>query len=313
MTSRVVPACGETIATSRRASSFISVDLPTFGGPAIATTSPSRSRSLRPCAASTSSISPSSASIFASAGAISSAGTSPSSEKSMPASISADASMIRARQSRARSPSRPFSWRSAWRRCRSVSAWIRSSRPSASVRSSFPFSNARRVNSPGSAARTSSNRRERRKQRRQHRAAAMDVKLRDVLAGRAGRPGNHNTSRVVDRLLSGVPQQARACQPRRRHLPGQRGQRGAGLRPRYPYDRNRARRPARRQGENGLLTWMHRLFVSEPLRTQRNFGSCPSRTGSSPSGATNAAALLQHFFNSFCCGDCVQTAGLRQQ
>ena len=43
----------------------------------------------RPCAASTSVISPSSALIFSSAGAINSAGTSPSSEKSMPASISA--------------------------------------------------------------------------------------------------------------------------------------------------------------------------------------------------------------------------------
>ena len=62
MMSRVVPACGETIATSRRASWFISVDLPTFGGPAIATTSPSRRRSLWPCAARTSSISASSAS-----------------------------------------------------------------------------------------------------------------------------------------------------------------------------------------------------------------------------------------------------------
>ena len=59
--------------------------------------------------------------------------------------------MIRARQSRALSPSSPFNWRSAWRRCRSVSAWMRSSRPSASVRSSLPFSKARRVNSPGSA------------------------------------------------------------------------------------------------------------------------------------------------------------------
>ena len=36
---------------------LISVDLPAFGGPAIATTRPSRSRSLRPCAASTSAIS----------------------------------------------------------------------------------------------------------------------------------------------------------------------------------------------------------------------------------------------------------------
>ena len=76
----------------------------------------------------------------------------------MPASISADGfDNLSARESRARSPSRPLSWRNAWRRWRSVSAWIRSSRPSASVRSSLPFSKPRRVNSPSSAGRTFSN------------------------------------------------------------------------------------------------------------------------------------------------------------
>ena len=95
--------------------------------------------------------------------------------------------MIRARQSRALSPSSPFNWRSAWRRCRSVSAWMRSSRPSASVRSSLPFSKARRVNSPGSAGAHIFESRQRREQCRQHRASAMDVKFGDVFAGRAGR------------------------------------------------------------------------------------------------------------------------------
>ena len=59
---------------------------------------------------------------LASAGAISSAGTSPSSEKSMPASISAEASMMLLAPVARSSPSRPFNCRSAWRRCRSVSA-----------------------------------------------------------------------------------------------------------------------------------------------------------------------------------------------
>ena len=43
--SRVVPGMAETIDTSRRASAFISVDLPTLGGPAMTTVKPSRSRS----------------------------------------------------------------------------------------------------------------------------------------------------------------------------------------------------------------------------------------------------------------------------
>ena len=40
-----MPAIGETIDTSRRAIAFISVDLPTLGGPAMTTLNPSRRRS----------------------------------------------------------------------------------------------------------------------------------------------------------------------------------------------------------------------------------------------------------------------------
>ena len=46
-TSRVVPGYGDTIAASRCANRFSRVDFPAFGGPAIATTSPSRRRSPR--------------------------------------------------------------------------------------------------------------------------------------------------------------------------------------------------------------------------------------------------------------------------
>ena len=47
MASRVVPACSETIAASRRARAFKRLDLPTLGGPAITTCIPSRKISPR--------------------------------------------------------------------------------------------------------------------------------------------------------------------------------------------------------------------------------------------------------------------------
>ena len=65
---------------------------------------------------------------------------------------------------------------------------MRSSRPSASVRSSLPFSNARRVNSPGSAGtHIFERRRARANSAASTGAPTMDVKFGDVLAGRAGR------------------------------------------------------------------------------------------------------------------------------
>ena len=45
---RVVPAVGDTIAASRRAMRLSRLDLPAFGGPAIATVRPSRNRSPLP-------------------------------------------------------------------------------------------------------------------------------------------------------------------------------------------------------------------------------------------------------------------------
>src|SRR6476469_7176485 len=68
MMSRVVPAWGETIAASRLAIRLSKVDFPAFGGPAIATTRPSRSLSPRPPSANTDAISSPSARAICSAG-----------------------------------------------------------------------------------------------------------------------------------------------------------------------------------------------------------------------------------------------------
>ena len=76
----------------------------------------------------------------------------------MRASTSAMLSIRRRRHSSTGWPSAPWNWRSACRRCASVSAKIRSARPSTAVRSMRPFSKARRVNSPGSAMRNPSRR-----------------------------------------------------------------------------------------------------------------------------------------------------------
>ncbi len=49
--------------------------------------------------------------------------------------------------------------------------------------------------------------------RRQHRASAMDVELRDILAGRTGRTWEPEHHRIVDRLLLAVPKSAPASPP----------------------------------------------------------------------------------------------------
>ena len=88
--------------------------------------------------------------------------------------------------------------------------------------------------------------RERREQCREHRAPAMDVKFRDVLAGRARgcrKPQHHG---IVDRLPLRIPQQRPRRHPRHRNPARERGQRRPGLRPGYPHNGNGAWRPARR-------------------------------------------------------------------
>ena len=107
MTSRVVPAWGDTMAADRPAKLLRILDFPTFTGPAMATTGPSRNRSPRRWSSSSAPISPCSSRAISSAGATRSCGTSPSSGKSMIASTSASAAISRVRHSSARSPNRP--------------------------------------------------------------------------------------------------------------------------------------------------------------------------------------------------------------
>ena len=50
----------------------------------------------------------------------------------------------------------------------------------------------------------------------------MDVKFRDVFAGRAGRARKPQHHRIVDRPLADIPKQRAGGHSRRRHLAGQR-------------------------------------------------------------------------------------------
>ena len=154
MTSRVVPAISEVMAASRPAIRLRSVDLPTFGGPTIATSNPSRTRSAIRTPSYSRCMPARTRVISASTSGRVSTGTS-SSAKSIVASSSAAARIRSRRQPSATSPNAPDNTRSACLRWPSVSASIKSASPSTWARSSWPFSSARRVNSPASAARKS--------------------------------------------------------------------------------------------------------------------------------------------------------------
>ena len=94
----------------------------------------------------------------------------------------------------------------------------------------------------------------------------MNVKFGDILAGRAGRSRKPQHHRIVDRLLIRVAQQRPRRHPRRRNFAGQAQLSTApACGPGNPHDRDRARRPARRKGKDGLFPRMHRLFVPEPV------------------------------------------------
>ena len=122
------------------------------------------------------------------------------------------------------SPSSPFSWRNACRRCASVSASIRSARPSTSVRSSLPFSNARRVNSPGSAGRNPRSPRAPRTAPRSPRARHATAARRRPRRSRCSAPETtapaHRRSAARRRRAA-----ARASPPRLRQAAGQRRER----------------------------------------------------------------------------------------
>ncbi len=98
ITSRVVPGSSDTMATSRRASAFSRLDLPTFGGPASTTRNPSRTSSPRWPSSRCAAISHCRARAAPRAFSTASRATSASSEKSMAASIKASASISRWRQ-----------------------------------------------------------------------------------------------------------------------------------------------------------------------------------------------------------------------
>src|SRR5690348_1845364 len=107
-------------------------------------------------------------------------------------------------------------------------------------------------------------------QRGQHGASTMHMKLGNVFAGRASRPRKPEHNRVVDSLIHRVTQQRTRCDSGRRNFPGEFFQREPGLWTGQANDRDRTRRTAGRQCEDGLLSRMHGLI--EPLASKRQ---CP--------------------------------------
>ncbi len=95
--------------------------------------------------------------------------------------------------------SAPPAIRCACRRCASVSASTRSASPSASDRSILPFRNARQANSPGSASRNPGDTAKRPRQRRRDGPTAGHVHLGDLLAGKAPRRREPDHQRAVER------------------------------------------------------------------------------------------------------------------
>jgi len=72
----------------------------------------------------------------------------------------------------------------------------------------------------------------------------MDVKLRDVLAGRAGRSGKPQHQGVIDRLAAHVAEQRSRRHSRRRDFSCELPQRRASLGARHANDRDRVWRSA---------------------------------------------------------------------
>ena len=265
MMSRVVPACGETIATSRRASWLISVDLPTLGGPAIATTSPSRKAfALALCRKHLFDLGQQRPRLrkrrrdqfrrhIALVGKID-------------AGLDQRGSLDDLRAPVARSVAEHALQLTQRLAALPVSVGMDE------IVEAFGFGEIELAVFKRAAGEFAGlgrphifKTRQRREQGSQHGASAMDVKLGDVFAGRAGRSGKPEHHRVIDRPLADIVEQRPGRHSGHRHFSGERRQRRAGLGARYPHDSDRARRPARRQGEDGLIPWMHRLFVREAL------------------------------------------------
>jgi hypothetical protein len=97
----------------------------------------------------------------------------------------------------------------------------------------------------------------------------MNMKLNNVFSGHAGRSGKPEHHGVINRPLTYIVQQRPSGHPRRRRFSGERSEHSAGFGAGQAHDGDRARRPARRQGENGLIPRMHRLFVRGILKRQK--------------------------------------------
>src|SRR4051794_26807136 len=137
------------------------------------------------------------------------------------------------------------------------------------------------------------------KQCGQHRAAAMDVKFGDILAGRAARPRKPQHHRIVDRLAHAVMKEPAAGLPRRRQLARQRRQHQAGAWPGDAHHRERAWRTAGRQRKDGLVSRIHGLFVRLKAKRQTSV-----RQTNRPICCTSPAAkpmLRCNKFANICC------------
>ena len=163
----------------------------------------------------------------------------------MPASIKADASMIRSRQSRALSPSNPFK---LTQRLAALPIGVGVNQ----IVERFGFGQIELAVLERAAGKFAGLRgahifklRERREQRRQHRAPAVNVKLGDVFAGRTCRSRKPEHDRIVDPLPFASRSRTRVAIRGCGTLPAKRLSAGPGPRTGHPHDGDRARRPAR--------------------------------------------------------------------
>ena len=179
----------------------------------------------------------------------------------MPASISADASMMRSRQSRARLPSRPLQLpqRLAALAIRVGVNEIVEALGLGEIELAVLERAARELARLGRARIRNSEIAARSAASTARPPWTWNSATSSPVAARRPRKPEHD--RVVDRLAGTVPKQPAAGLPRRRQLACERHQHQAGLRTRDTHHGDRARRTAGRQRKDGLVSRMHGLFV----------------------------------------------------
>ena len=192
--SRVVPGVSETIARSSPSKALSSDDLPAFGGPTIATVSPSRTS--RPRSPSQRSRSSAAARLATSDETRPGSGSATSSGKSIAAASSSSSVPTRARNAPTSAAKPPPRLASAARAAARVSASMTAATASAACSSILPLRKARRVNSrapPGARRRRSARERSRgRRSASRARASRADPR-------RCNFPGPQSRVRARDR------------------------------------------------------------------------------------------------------------------